>query len=66
VFKPDIPQNNLNFRDFNKKKNDNLIKAHSSNDFRVANIEDEYGYPIVNADSGIVHPGSAEKLDIYQ
>jgi hypothetical protein len=66
MIKPDNQQNNVNIKDYGKKKNDNLIKAHSSNDFRVANIEDEYGYPIINADSGIVHPGSAEKLDIYQ
>jgi hypothetical protein len=66
MIKPDNQQNNVNIKDYGKKKNDNLIKAHSSNDFRVANIEDEYGYPIINADSGIIHPGSAEKLDIYQ
>ena len=66
MIKPDNQQNNVNIKDYGKKKNDNLIKAHSSNDFRVANIEDQYGYPIINADSGIIHPGSAEKLDIYQ
>ncbi|ORX76522.1 RhoGAP-domain-containing protein [Anaeromyces robustus] len=63
IIKPDN-QNNINIKDL-KKKNDNLIKAHSSNDLRVANIEDDYNYPIVNADSGVIHPGSAEKLDIF-
>ncbi|OUM60823.1 hypothetical protein PIROE2DRAFT_69689 [Piromyces sp. E2] len=65
MIKSEPPQNNVNIKDI-KKKNDNLIKAHSSNDFRVANIEDDYNYQIVNADSGIIHPGSTEKLDVFQ
>ena len=64
--KTEPPQGNINIKDLKKKNDSNLIKAHSSNDFRVANIEDDYNYQIINADSGIIHPGSAEKLDIYQ
>jgi len=66
MMKTEPPQGNINIKDLKKKNDSNLIKAHSSNDFRVANIEDDYNYQIINADSGIIHPGSAEKLDIYQ
>lgn len=65
LFKMEIQQAANNGKDI-KRKNEGLIKAHSSNDFRVANLEDDYNYPLANADSGIIHPGSAEKLDIYQ
>lgn len=57
---------NSNFKDYKKKKDNNLVKAHSSNDFRIASLEDESNIPIVSADSGVIHPGSVENLDVFQ